>query len=80
MQGFGPDTTRVILELWAWLLVTLLSALGMVGNLTLYGIGEEGQEAVASRFRESIRRGGGEQSSSVKTPAAPWSSRPVSGR
>ena len=50
MKGFGPDTTRVIFELWAWLLVILLSALGVVGNLTLFKIGQEGQEAVASRF------------------------------
>jgi membrane protein YqaA with SNARE-associated domain len=50
MKAFGPDTARVIFELWAWLLVILLSALGVVGNLTLYKLGKEGQEAVASRF------------------------------
>ena len=50
MKGFGPDTARVIFELWAWLLVILLSALGVVGNLALYKLGKEGQEAVASRF------------------------------
>jgi membrane protein YqaA with SNARE-associated domain len=46
----GPDTTRVLFELWAWLVVILLSVLGVVGNLTLFKIGKEGQEAVASRF------------------------------
>ena len=50
MRGFGPDTTRVLFELWAWLLVILVSVLGVVGNLTLFKIGQEGQEAVASRF------------------------------
>lgn len=50
MKGFGPDTTRVILELWAWVLVLLLSALGVVGNLALYKLGQKGEEAVASRF------------------------------
>ena len=50
MKGFGPDTAQVIFELWAWLLVILLSALGVVGNLALYKLGKEGQEAVASRF------------------------------
>jgi membrane protein YqaA with SNARE-associated domain len=50
MKWFGPDTARVIFELWAWLLVIVLSALGVVGNLTLYKLGKEGQEAVASRF------------------------------
>ena len=44
------DSTRVIFELWAWLLVILLSVLGAVGNLTLYKVGEEGMEAVISRF------------------------------
>ena len=44
------DSTRVIFELWAWLLVILLSVLGAVGNLTLYKVGEEGMEAVVSRF------------------------------
>jgi uncharacterized membrane protein len=34
MKWFGPDTARVIFELWAWLLVIVLSALGVVGNLT----------------------------------------------
>ncbi len=50
MKGFGPDTARVLFELWAWLLVILLSALGVVGNLALYKLGKEGQETVASRF------------------------------
>ena len=50
MEGIGPDTTRVILEPWAWLLVILLSLLGVVGNLTLYKLGKEGLEAVVSRF------------------------------
>ena len=50
MDRFGPNTAQVILEPWAWLLVILLSLLGVVGNLTLYKLGKEGQEAVASRF------------------------------
>jgi membrane protein YqaA with SNARE-associated domain len=50
MRGIGPDTTRVLFEPWAWLLVILVSVLGVVGNLTLFKIGQEGQEAVASRF------------------------------
>ena len=50
MRAFGPDTARVLFELWAWLLVILVSLLGAVGNLTLYKLGKEGQEAVASRF------------------------------
>lgn len=50
MRAFGPDTARVLFELWAWLLVILLSVLGAVGNLTLYKVGEEGMEAVVSRF------------------------------
>ena len=50
MRGFGPDTAQVILEPWAWLLVILLSVLGVVGNLALYKIGKEGQESVASRL------------------------------
>lgn len=50
MKLFGPDTARVLFQLWAWLLVILLSALGVAGNLTLYKLGQKGQEAVASRF------------------------------
>lgn len=50
MGEIGPHTTRVIFDLWAWLLVVLLSVLGVVGNLALYKLGKEGQEAVASRF------------------------------
>lgn len=50
MDRFGPNTAQVILEPWAWLLVILLSLLGVVGNLTLYKLGKEGKEAVASRF------------------------------
>ena len=50
MDRIGPNTAYVITELWAWLLVILLSLLGIVGNLTLYKIGKEGQEAVATRF------------------------------
>lgn len=50
MDRFGPNTAHVILEPWAWLLVILLSLLGVVGNLTLYKLGKEGKEAVASRF------------------------------
>ena len=50
MDRIGPNTAYVITEPWAWLLVILLSLLGIVGNLTLYKIGKEGQEAVASRF------------------------------
>jgi membrane protein YqaA with SNARE-associated domain len=50
MSVFGPDTSRVIFELWAWLLVIVLSVLGVVGNLALYKLGKEGQEAVASRL------------------------------
>jgi membrane protein YqaA with SNARE-associated domain len=50
MRVFGPDTARVIFEIWAWLLVIVLSVLGVVGNLALYKLGKEGQEAVASRF------------------------------
>lgn len=50
LEQIGPNTTRVIFELWAWLLVVLLSVLGIVGNLALYKVGKEGQEAVASRF------------------------------
>ena len=50
MKGLGPDATRVLFELWAWLLVILVSLLAVVGNLTLYKLGKEGQEAVASRF------------------------------
>jgi membrane protein YqaA with SNARE-associated domain len=38
------------LDPWAWLLVILVSLLGVVGNLTLFKLGKEGQEAVASRF------------------------------
>jgi membrane protein YqaA with SNARE-associated domain len=50
MEGIGRDTTHLIFQLWAWLLVILVSALGVVGNLTLYKLGEEGQGAVFSRF------------------------------
>jgi membrane protein YqaA with SNARE-associated domain len=50
MDRFGPNTAQVIVEPWAWLLVILFSLLGVVGNLTLYKLGKEGQEAVASRF------------------------------
>ena len=50
MKGFGPDTARVIFELWAWLLVILLSLLGAVGNLALFELGKKGLEAVVARF------------------------------
>ena len=50
IEEIGPGTTRVIFELWAWLVVILLSGLGVVGNLTLYKLGKEGLEAVVSRF------------------------------
>ncbi|HSR29099.1 MAG TPA: VTT domain-containing protein [Anaerolineae bacterium] len=40
----------MIFELWAWLLVILLSALGVIGNLTLFELGKQGLEAVVSRF------------------------------
>lgn len=50
MDRFGPNTAQVILEAWAWLLVILVSLLGVIGNLTLYKLGKEGHEAVASRF------------------------------
>lgn len=50
IEGIGPEATLVIFELWAWLLVILLSLLGLVGNLALFKLGKEGQEAVASRF------------------------------
>lgn len=50
VEGIGADTTHVIFELWAWLLVILLSALGVIGNLTLFELGKQGLEAVVSRF------------------------------
>ena len=50
MEGIGPVTTRVVFEVWAWLLVVLLSLLGAVGNLTLFELGKQGLEAVVSRF------------------------------
>jgi membrane protein YqaA with SNARE-associated domain len=50
MEGFWQDTSRVLFEPWAWLLVILFSALGVAGNLTLYELGKKGPEAVASRF------------------------------
>ena len=50
MEGIGPDTTRVLFEPWAWLLVILVSLLGVAGNVTLFGLGRKGEEAVVSRF------------------------------
>jgi membrane protein YqaA with SNARE-associated domain len=50
MEEIGLDTTRVIFQLWAWLLVLLLSALGVVGNLALFKVGTQGFETVVSRF------------------------------
>jgi membrane protein YqaA with SNARE-associated domain len=50
MEGIGPDTTRVLSEPWAWLLVILLSLLGVAGNLALYGLGRQGDEVVVARF------------------------------
>ena len=50
MVEIASDATRVIFELWAWLLVILFSLLGVVGNLTLYQLGKEGLEAVVARF------------------------------
>jgi membrane protein YqaA with SNARE-associated domain len=50
MNIFGPDPARVILEPWAWLLVILVSVLGLLGNLGLYQLGKQGLEAVVTRF------------------------------
>ena len=50
MEGIGPDTTRVLFEPWAWLLVILLSLLGVTGNVALYGLGRQGEEVVVDRF------------------------------
>jgi membrane protein DedA with SNARE-associated domain len=50
VEGIGLDTTHVVFEVWAWLLVILLSVLGVVGNLALYKLGKQGLEAVITRF------------------------------
>jgi membrane protein YqaA with SNARE-associated domain len=50
MREIGLDTTHLVLQPWAWLLVILLSALGVAGNMTLYEMGKQGLEAVAPRF------------------------------
>ena len=50
MERIGPDTTHVLFEPLAWLLVILLSLLGVAGNLTLFGLGRQGEEVVVSRF------------------------------
>ena len=50
MEGIGPEATRVLFEPWAWRLVILLSLLGVAGNLTLYGLGRQGEEVVVARF------------------------------
>lgn len=50
MKILGPDLAGVILEPWAWLLVVVISLLGLLGNLGLYQLGKEGLEAVVTRF------------------------------
>jgi membrane protein YqaA with SNARE-associated domain len=50
MQEIGLVTTRLIFELWAWLLVILFSVLGVTGNLALFKLGTQGHETVVSRF------------------------------
>jgi membrane protein DedA with SNARE-associated domain len=42
VEGIGLDTTHVVFEVWAWLLV--------IGNLALYKLGKQGLEAVITRF------------------------------
>ena len=48
--GIGPTIIHMILTPWAWLLIVPLSLLGVAGNLTLYKLGKQGFETVASRF------------------------------
>ena len=41
---------ELLIEPLAWLIVLLLSTLGVVGNLALYRIGKGGEEAIRERF------------------------------
>jgi membrane protein YqaA with SNARE-associated domain len=41
---------ELFLEPQAWLVVVLFSVLGVIGNLALYKVGEQGVDAVRSRF------------------------------
>jgi membrane protein YqaA with SNARE-associated domain len=41
---------KMLFEPWAWLLVVLISALGLAVNLTNYYLGKRGFDAVQSRF------------------------------
>ena len=41
---------ELLLEPIAWLIVLLLSVLGVVGNLALYQIGKRGVDAIRERF------------------------------
>lgn len=50
MEASGTDAIRIVFELWAWVLVIVLSIVGVAGNLTLYELGKQGLEAVVSRF------------------------------
>jgi len=50
MEWIRLDTTHVVFQLWAWLLVILLSVLGVIGNLAFFKLGKEGLETVVTRF------------------------------
>ena len=41
---------ELLLEPMAWLIVLLLSVLGVVGNLALYQVGKRGVDAIRERF------------------------------
>ena len=41
---------ELLIEPMAWLIVLLLSGLGVVGNLALYQIGKRGVDAIRERF------------------------------
>lgn len=41
---------ELLVEPQAWLVVVLFSILGVVGNLALYKVGQQGVDAVRSRF------------------------------
>lgn len=41
---------ELLFEPFVWLLVIVLSVLGVIGNLALYGVGKRGYDAVRDRF------------------------------
>ncbi len=45
----------LLLEPLAWLLVILVSVLGVIGNLALYSVGKRGYDAVRDRFPQIKR-------------------------